>query len=139
MNSGKKYHTKQREQILECIREDSENYITIHDLSELLAERGVKVGLTTIYRTLDELEKSGQIAKVSIDGINGTCYKYLAVDSDEVLFYLKCEKCGKLVQIDCPELAGLYKHLSDEHHVSIDAGKTMFYGICGRCDEKNKK
>ena len=55
MNSGKKYHTKQREQILECIREDSENYITIHDLSELLAERGVKVGLPTIYRTIDEL------------------------------------------------------------------------------------
>lgn len=133
MNTGKKYKTKQRECILECIGNYADSYVTIQQISDCLNQSGAKVSLTTIYRNLDQLVESGQIAKVNIDGIAGNCYKYLYQKKEQVLFYLKCEECGRVVHIDCPELAHLYSHLSEEHHIQINPCKTMFYGLCEQC------
>ena len=43
MNTGKKYKTKQRECILECIRKKADAYITIQQLSEELEKQNQKV------------------------------------------------------------------------------------------------
>ena len=77
MNTGKTYKTRQRECILECIRKKADAYITIQQLSEELEKQNRKVGLTTIYRTLDRLEAEKAIARVSIDGVAAACYRYL--------------------------------------------------------------
>ena len=42
-----------------CIRDSA--YITIQQLSEALEQQHQKVGLTTIYRTLDKLEQEKAI------------------------------------------------------------------------------
>lgn len=132
MPNRKSYKTKQRECVLDCIRRQAGAYITIQQLSEELNARGEKVGLTTIYRTLDRLEQEKAIAKVFIDGMGATCYRYLPQDND-VFFSLKCERCGKVVNIDCAELSHLYSHLSSAHNIMINPGKTMFYGTCEQC------
>lgn len=136
MNTGKKYKTRQKESILHCIRENADSYITIQELSEQLAKHGEKIGLTTIYRNLDQLEQEQAITKVSIEGRNGVCYRYLPEHKAGKLFYMKCEGCGNLVHIDCPELQKLYEHISEEHHMSLNPGKTMFYGRCEQCMEE---
>ena len=33
----------------------------------------------------------------------------------------------------CAELSHLYTHLSRQHHIFINPGKTMFYGTCEQC------
>ena len=63
VNTGKTYKTRQRECILECIRKKADAYITIQQLSEELEKQNRKVGLTTIYRTLDRLEAEKAIAR----------------------------------------------------------------------------
>ncbi len=130
MNTGKKYNTKQKESILECIKENSEEYMTIQKLYEELLKKGQKVGLTTIYRNLEKLEAEKEIVAINIEGYNGTCYKYR---SDKKVFYIKCEECGNLIPIQCSELLSLYVHLKEEHHIQINPVKTMFYGRCGSC------
>ena len=132
MNTGKTYKTRQRECILECIRKKADAYITIQQLSEELEKQNRKVGLTTIYRTLDRLEAEKAIARVSIDGVAAACYRYLPKKND-VFFSMKCEQCGSVVNIDCAELSHLYRHLSQAHQIAINPGKTMFYGTCGAC------
>ncbi len=132
MNTGKVYKTKQRECILECIRKKADAYVTIQQLAEELEGQGQRVGLTTIYRTLDKLEQEKAIAKISIDGVGGTCYRYLPRE-DDIFFSLKCEQCGRVIDIDCAELARLYRHLSQAHNIFINPGKTMFYGTCESC------
>ncbi len=138
MNTGKVYKTKQRECILECIRKQADAYITIQQLSEALEQQNQKVGLTTIYRTLDKLEQEKAITKISIDGVGGTCYRYLPRE-DDIFFSLKCERCGKVVNIDCAELSHLYSHLSRQHHICINPGKTMFYGVCETCCSRQRR
>lgn len=137
MNTGKKYKTKQKESILQCIQQQGENYVTIQQIDAFLKARGEKVGLTTIYRNLDKLVEEKRITKVNIDGIKGCCYRYLK-EEENILFNLKCEKCGQLVDVQCPELAHLYEHVSKDHHINIDPGRTMFYGTCEECVEKEE-
>ncbi|MDD3140719.1 MAG: transcriptional repressor [Lachnospiraceae bacterium] len=139
MNIGKKYKTKQKDCVLECIKDKAEEYITIKQLANELKFRNEKVGLTTIYRNLEKLEAERKIAKVNIEGITGCCYRFLPQKKDYVLFYLKCEKCGKLINIECPELGHLYHHVLEEHHLEINYGKTMFYGLCENCRNRISK
>lgn len=132
MNTGKTYKTRQRECILECIRKKADAYITIHQIAAELEQQQQKVGLTTIYRTLDKLEQEKAIAKISIDGVGATCYRYLPQE-DDIFFSMKCERCGNVINVDCAELSQLYRHLSHKHHIFINPGKTMFYGTCDLC------
>lgn len=129
------YKTKQRELILECIRNHRDQYGTIQQISEYLEKKNCRVGQTTIYRTLDMLVKEKKITRVSIDGIKGACYRYLPTEEDSYFFSMKCEQCGEVIDIECPELQKLYIHLSAEHHLKIDYGKTMFYGDCDKCGD----
>ena len=133
MNNGKQYNTKQREMIFRCISSQGGEYVTIKQIAEYLEGRNLKVGLTTIYRTIDKLIAERKIARVSIDGIKGKCYRFIANSHDKESFPLKCEECGRLVQIKCPELGHLYDHLREEHKVQVDSEKIMFYGICDKC------
>ena len=63
--------------ILRCVKENGDRYVTIRQIAEYLEDSGIKVGLTTIYRTVGKLLKEGRIAGVSIDGVSGKCYRYL--------------------------------------------------------------
>lgn len=139
MNTGKKYHTRQMESILNCIRENADAYITIQTLSERLQKMGSKVGLTTIYRNLDKLEQENRIIKVHIEGESGTCYRYLPEEAESSLFCMKCESCGCVINISCSELWHLYEHVSAEHRICINPRKTMFYGSCSKCSQKNQE
>lgn len=132
MNTGKRYKTKQKESILQCIKENVDSYVTIQQIAGYLEVKGKKVGLTTIYRNLEKLELEEKIAKVHIEGKRGSCYRYLE-QQENPGFYMKCEKCGDLVDVQCPELEHLYHHISEEHHIFINPGKTMFYGRCEQC------
>lgn len=132
MNTGKKYQTRQKAVILRCLQEHENMYLTISQLVQVLKEKNQKVGLTTIYRNLEILEREHKLSKVGNAGGKGACYKYLSA-AESGLFHLKCEGCGILVNVYCPELKHLYTHVAEEHHVTIDPIKTVFYGKCGSC------
>lgn len=131
--SGKQYKTKQKELILDCIRMHQGAFITIKDITAALKEQGAKVGTATIYRNLDKLEEEGIIARSTIEGIDGICYRFLPDAPEDVYFFLKCEKCGALSPVDCHELQKLYEHVIQHHHVRINPVKTVLYGLCETC------
>lgn len=133
MPTRKPYRTRQRQIMLDFLSQSAGSYVTIQELLSALESRGAKVGVSTLYRNLERLESEGLIAKVNIDGINGACYRYRGEACDDVVFSLKCESCGTMIDLDCPELGKLYRHLATGHHFSINPGKTVFYGTCESC------
>lgn len=135
MNTGKKYHTRQKELILECMKEHARTYLTIHEIEDIIKAKEQKIGLTTIYRNLDKLTDERKLIKASIEGYSGNCYRYIP-EEERNLFSLKCEDCGSVVNIKCPELAYLCSHVVEEHHVKINPVKTMFYGKCEDCSQE---
>lgn len=136
-----KYKTKQQSAIKECLEMHKDGYVTVMDIENYLKENDCQVGLTTIYRHLEKMEKDGIVTKFSVEGQPGACFQYIEQGENQDCFYIKCEECGEVTKMECHHLAELYSHVNADHHFSINPKKTIFYGKCekcGKCEEKNK-
>lgn len=122
--------------MLAFLRSVPGEHITVKGLREIFAEREISVGTATIYRHLERMVKEGSVAKYIIDDKNGACYEYLGEGSHchkPVCFHCKCEKCGKLIHLECSELAHISEHLKDDHDFLVDPSRFVIYGVCGEC------
>ena len=130
------YNTKQRDEILRCIASFGNEHFTAADVTARLTKEGHIVGQATVYRLLERLAEGGSLRKYVIDGTTAACYQNLedaAREDCHEHFHLKCEKCGKLIHVECRELAKIASHMEEGHGFRIDRKKTVFYGLCGAC------
>lgn len=134
-----KYKTKQQSAIKECLEMHKDGYVTVMDIENYLKENDCQVGLTTIYRHLEKMEKDGIVTKFSVEGQPGACFQYIEQGDNQDCFYIKCEECGEVTKMECHHLAELYSHVNADHHFSINPKKTIFYGKCEKCESVEKK
>ncbi|MBQ9900290.1 MAG: transcriptional repressor [Acholeplasmatales bacterium] len=125
------YNTKSREVIKEEIKKITDGF-TIKELKNVLDSKNIKIGLTTIYRTMDILEYEG-IVKKFFDENNIAHYKYVNDCSSERHFYLKCSKCEKIYHVDCSCIDELSIHIMQRHKFMIDTRNIILSGICDNC------
>lgn len=128
-----KYKTKQQMAILDCLKMNGKNYVTVVEIEKYLKGNHCSVGITTIYRHLEKLEQEGIVARINVEKQQGACYQYIAEDDNDDCFYIECEKCGQVTRMECHHLAELYHHVNADHHFSINPKKTVFYGRCENC------
>lgn len=130
------YNTKQRELIMECLKNNLDKCITVEQIEKYLIERNLKVGIVTIYRYLDKLNKEGLVNKYISEKGNQTSYQYLDNDHCNNHFHLKCTNCGKIIHLDCNEINC---HIKEEHNFDVDNSKTIIYGKCINCKKEGTK
>ncbi len=131
------YNTRQREKIMDVLLENKGRHMTVDELVYRLKENGVPVGVTTVYRYLELLEKQGLVRKYSAADGGSACFEYLPDPSScTEHFHFKCTGCGKLYHVDCSYLNDLEAHLKQEHHLRIDNSKTVLYGLCSGCSRE---
>ena len=122
------YMTKQKEVILDVL----DNMKKEFTIKELYRELKDDVGLTTIYRLIDSLVDEGLIFKY-ITNYNVTLYSYLGKYDNDNHFYLRCDKCGSMKQVDCDCIEELTSHIKDEHNFKLKKENIIINGICKRC------
>ena len=128
------YRTEQRKIITEFLISNQNRFVNAEDILEYLKESNQDVGLTTIYRYLNLLEKEN---KVRVDTKNHTkYYQYIGEESNSNLF-LKCRSCGKSMNLDCEEFEHINKHIKEEHKFNLDLN-SIIYGTCEMCKEDIK-
>ncbi len=125
------YNTKTREIIKEEVKLFSDGF-TIKELKSILDNKNQKIGLTTIYRTIDILEYEG-IVKKFFDEKNIAHYKYVNDCSNDRHFYLKCSRCEKIYHVDCSCIDELSSHIMQQHKFMIDTRNIILTGICDNC------
>lgn len=129
--------TVPREVILDLLSRTSKHmsakeiYIALHKIYP-------GIGLTTIYRTLDLLSRTGLLNKLTIgDGQNR--YEFKSSEKNEHHHHLVCTKCGKIVNYSdfVDEELGLVKKteeiLAKKYNFSISDHNIEFYGLCEKC------
>lgn len=130
------YQTKQRNELKTFLAEHAGRHLTVVQIQEGLEKIGISIGTATIYRYLKTLVEEGCVVKYITGPGTSACFEYLTAGelpdaSDE--FHCKCLACGRLIHIECAELAGVGRHLSQQHHFRIDSRRTVFYGLCENC------
>lgn len=131
------YQTKQRQAIMEYLDSHRGDYVTVNELAQHFQASGEQVSVTTIYRHLERLTAEGKVEKYHIEGMKSACFcgTSASADADEDNLTMKCQACGEIVHFSCPDLSHLYAHFAEEHRISIDPRKTVFYGKCDKCSE----
>ena len=130
------YKTKKKEELLECVEDTRGQHFTAADICNKMRKNGSTIGTATVYRQLERLVEEGVISKYFIDESSSACFEYMDPDDHQKhapCYHCKCEKCGKLLHMDCSEITELTEHLRSEHGFTIDPLRTVFYGVCAEC------
>lgn len=130
-----KYNTKQRENILSYLKENTDKNITADEIIKYFKTTNDNIGKTTVYRYLNELVKENVIKKYNLEERNCSCYQYIEGKKCDEHYHLKCKKCNKIIHLDCDEFEKIKNHIYKEHNFEIDSVKTVLYGICKECKE----
>ena len=131
-----RYNTKQREEVLLFLQSMPGEHITVNDICNHLAESGVAVGMTTVYRQLDKMVEEGIVKKYVIDASSAACYEYVDSNSEckeNGCTHLKCTGCGKLIHLHCDDVKATERHILEEHGFKTDMTRTVIYGLCEKC------
>lgn len=140
MSGSNGYKTKQRDLILNYMTTHRNAHVTVAGISDHLASCGTPIGTATIYRQLEKLVEQGVVRKYTVDSATCACFQYVEPDRKcHEHFHLKCEKCGRLIHLECGFVSELSSHVQKEHGFTIDPLRTVFYGVCRECSEQGEK
>ena len=138
MDNKSKYTTRQKKELEEYMETIPGVHVTAAQVRDYFRAQGKDIGTATIYRQLERMVSEGLVSKYIIDSKSSACFAYIGESEhvqDSVCFHCKCEKCGRLIHLDCDELRDIQTHLLEHHGFAWDTGRTVFYGLCDRCRE----
>jgi Fur family ferric uptake transcriptional regulator len=134
------YKTKQRERIWEYLCAHRDTHVDAEAIVEHLRRQGTAVGKSTVYRTLDRLVAEGVLRRFYLEEGMSACYQLIPEDGRcREHFHLKCLCCGRLLHMECGLWEEVQAHIYKEHRFLIDHTKTVFYGLCEGCSQKQEE
>jgi len=127
--------TIQREVILETLY-NSDEHLTPESLHHLIQDKypELKTGIATVYRTLSLLEESSVVTSLSF-GAQGKKYELGAKEHHD---HLICTECGEITEFVDEEIEKRQHAITDELGFKMKDHSMQIYGICKKCQEKNR-
>jgi Fur family ferric uptake transcriptional regulator len=108
--------------------------VTAKEISDRLRGRGEDIGVASIYRTLELLDRLHLARRV--DAAEGVA-RYEPVDpSGDHHHHLVCERCGEVSAFEDPELEVAIEQLAGRVDYAIDAHDVTLRGECPSCRER---
>jgi Fur family ferric uptake transcriptional regulator len=99
------------------------------ELHAMLRERGERVGLTTVYRTLQALADAGEVDVMRPPG-GEHLYRRC---SDGHHHHLVCRSCGRTVEVLGPAVESWADRVA-AHHGFVEVSHTLeIFGTCPSC------
>lgn len=88
------------------------------------------IGKATVYRNLKLLADEGLIKRVEFPCGSE---RYDDICSDH--YHVKCEKCGKVFDVDMDVIPDLTDKIKDSHGFTFSCYQVIFKGICPDCQK----
>ncbi len=124
--------TRQRRIIVGTLLKHEEEHPSAEELHQLVRDELPDVGLATVYRTLDLLERLNVIRGVNF-GDGRTRYE-LTSDLHQH-HHLICGRCGTIEEVDEDLLGDVEDRIADATGFTIVDHDLKIYGVCRACRE----
>jgi Fur family transcriptional regulator, ferric uptake regulator len=121
--------TRQRDAITRVLN-DAAGFRSAQELHDELTSEGHRVGLTTVYRTLQALADAGEI-DVLLTGDGESIYRACA--TPEHHHHLVCRLCGHSVEIANDEIEDWADESARRHGFTSVTHTAELYGECSTC------
>ncbi|MCZ9308212.1 Fur family transcriptional regulator [Corynebacterium uberis] len=122
-------NTKQRAAVIDVLL-DLDTFSSAKTIHDELEERGHKVGLTTVYRTLQGLADVEAVDVLTMSS-GQTLYRHCITDDHH--HHLVCSRCGKTEEIDGGPVEAWARSVADAHGYTLTGHDAEIYGLCPAC------
>jgi len=119
-----------REEVIGALAELSCS-VTAREIADLLRERGSGVGLASIYRALDLLDRHGLVQRFDVG--EGVARYEPAMPGGDHHHHLVCDSCGTVEPFEDDALERAIHGLSDKTEFAIAAHDVTLHGECPAC------
>lgn len=121
-------NTRQRAAVSALLAE-LEGFHSAQELHAMLRERGERVGLTTVYRTLQGLADSGEVDVMRPPG-GEHLYRLCSQGHHH---HLVCRACGRAVEVEGPAVESWASRVAAAHGY-VEVSHTLeIFGTCPDC------
>ena len=108
---------------------NAEAPLSPQELYQCLLKKRRKIGLTSIYRSLDLFESLGILFKI----INGSSVKYKLCESEDHHHHIICKACGDVVELNFCDISNWSKKVTESTGYQVTDHQLNFYGFCKTC------
>ncbi|HAM21408.1 MAG TPA: transcriptional repressor [Actinobacteria bacterium] len=120
--------TRQRRVIREYL-EQSDTFVSAQQVHEALALSGEKVGLATVYRTLQAMVNAAEVDLVRTNS-GEALYRKCGTRHHH---HLTCRKCGLAVELEGPSVERWAQRVAAENGFTDPSHVVELFGICANC------
>ena len=99
------------------------------EIYQNLLRKKKKIGLTSIYRSLELFESLGFVFKI----INGPNVKYKLCELENHHHHIVCKACGNVVELNFCDILNWSKKVTESTGFQVVDHQLNFYGFCKRC------
>lgn len=123
--------TPQRSAVIRAIAE-THAHLTPSELHAKVRLDNPRIGLVTVYRTLEALASAGLICELHA---GESCRSYLLRRPEGHHHHLVCSDCGQVVDFSNCDLSQLEQQLCDDTGYELESHLLEFLGRCPACQK----
>jgi Fur family ferric uptake transcriptional regulator len=120
--------TRQKAAINAALQQADE-FLTAQELHDRLRSQGERVGLATVYRSLQALSDAGEVDQLRTDD-GETAYRRCSRGHHH---HLVCRACGRTVEVEGPAVEKWAEAIAAEHGYVNVAHTVEIFGTCAAC------
>ncbi len=128
--SRNNYTTKQKKYILDFFKNNNSTLYSAKEIMQELENKNINIGLTTIYRCLEQLTNNNDL--MIFYGDFGKKHGYFPCINDSH-YHIICSSCGHIEHLDCNYFNDLKKHLIQTHNFHLNRNEIFLKGRCTKC------
>lgn len=107
-----------------------QSHATADEIYDAIVQDHPHISRGTVYRNLNRLAEIGKIRKINIPG-RAERFDHLCHDH----YHVRCEKCGRIFDVDMDCVAGLEKQIKADHGFQFTGYDIFFKGLCPECQK----
>ncbi len=120
--------TRQRRAIA-AVMDTFEDFRSAQEIHSLLVERGDRVGLSTVYRTLQGLAECGEVDALRTES-GESLYRRCSASHHH---HLVCRTCGATVEVEGPTVETWTRSVAARHGYREVSHTLEIFGTCASC------
>lgn len=125
--------TRQRTAILQQLQE-ADSFLTAQEMYDALRKKGLKVGLTTVYRNLQMMADKNEVDVVRREDGESI---FRRCDAGDHHHHLVCRSCGFTVELANDRLESWARALARKHGFSDVRHDLELFGLCRSCSRSS--
>ncbi len=108
---------------------DASSPLSPLEIYQNLLKKKKKVGLTSIYRSLELFESLGFVFEI----VNGSNVKYKLCELENHHHHIVCKACGNVVELNFCDISDWSKKVTESTGYQVVDHQLNFYGFCKSC------